>query len=232
LSLFSRVMRRIGETLRRDFVAGLLVIVPAGFTILAVIWIVDQLDRLVLPRIWSALGLETSQPPLVGVLATLFLILALGSLTRSFAGRSALRLWEGIVDRIPIARSLYTVLKQFMEAVFVAGSAHNSFSKVVLIEYPRQGILSYAFVTGRLDPPPNGGADPLVTVFVPSTPNPTTGYFLMLPEADTIETGLTVEDAFRLIISAGISQPPPALAARSAARPAAAQPAVPEGSGP
>jgi hypothetical protein len=114
------------ETLRRDFVAGLLVFVPVGFTILGVLWILRQLDNLVLPQVFRALGLEGRQPPLVGVIATLALILLFGALTRSFVGRTFIRLWERTVKRIPIARSLYTVLKQFMEAVFgTKGSTGN-----------------------------------------------------------------------------------------------------------
>jgi uncharacterized membrane protein len=193
------------ETLRRDFVAGLLVFVPVGFTILGVLWILRQLDNLVLPQVFRALGLEGRQPPLVGVIATLALILLFGALTRSFVGRTFIRLWERTVKRIPIARSLYTVLKQFMEAVFGTKGSTGNFRRVVLIEYPRRGIYSYAFVTGRVTSPNAGLPDGLLQVFVPSTPNPTTGYFLLVPEADTIETGLGVEEAFRLIISAGIA---------------------------
>jgi uncharacterized membrane protein len=202
------------ETLRRDFVAGLLVFVPVGFTILGVLWILRQLDNLVLPQVFRALGLEGRQPPLVGVIATLALILLFGALTRSFVGRTFIRLWERTVKRIPIARSLYTVLKQFMEAVFGTKGSTGNFRRVVLIEYPRRGIYSYAFVTGRVTSPNDGLPDGLLQVFVPSTPNPTTGYFLLVPttgyfllvpEADTIETGLGVEEAFRLIISAGIA---------------------------
>jgi uncharacterized membrane protein len=193
------------ETLRRDFVAGLLVFVPVGFTILGVLWILRQLDNLVLPQVFRALGLEGRQPPLVGVIATLALILLFGALTRSFVGRTFIRLWERTVKRIPIARSLYTVLKQFMEAVFGTKGSTGNFRRVVLIEYPRRGIYSYAFVTGRVTSPNDGLPDGLLQVFVPSTPNPTTGYFLLVPEQDTIETGLGVEEAFRLIISAGIA---------------------------
>jgi uncharacterized membrane protein len=205
IGVLRRFWRALVETLRRDFVAGLLVFVPVGFTILGVLWIVRQLDNLVLPQIFRFLGLEGRQPPLVGLVVTFMVILLAGALTRSFIGRTALTFWEGVVDRIPIARSLYTVLKQFMEAVFGTGSGQPQFNRVVLIEYPRKGIHSYAFVTGRVSQPPEELSGPLVKVFVPSTPNPTTGYFLIVPEADTIETGLGVEEAFKLIISAGIA---------------------------
>ena len=207
--MFRGFWRRVVERLRRDFMAGILVIVPVGFTILGIYWIVQQLDNLVLPKVFAFVGLEPDeQPPFVGTLFTVALILAGGALTRSFIGRSALRFWERAVDRIPVARSLYAVLKQFMQAVF--GPDDPSFSSVVLIEYPRRGVWSYAFLTGEVERRQLRGAESelpegLLKVFLPSTPNPTTGYFLMLPEKDVKLTELSVEEAFKLIISAGIA---------------------------
>ena len=197
------------ERLRRDFLAGLLVVVPIGFTLLGVYWIIQQLDNLVLPKVFEFVGLSPDQrPPFVGFFFTIGMILLGGALTRSFIGRGALRLWERAVDRIPIARSLYSVLKQFMEAVI---GDDDRFTSVVLIEYPRRDVWSYAFLTGELDgtkvPGLSGGDMPprLLKVFIPSTPNPTTGYFLLLPEEDVKLTDLSVEEAFKLIVSAGIA---------------------------
>jgi uncharacterized membrane protein len=195
---------RVGATLRRDFLAGLLVFIPVGFTILGVLWIVEQLDQLVLPKVFAFLGFE-GQIPFLGVITTLAAILLAGALTRSFVGRAVLRFWERSVDRIPVARSLYSILKQSMEAFIGAGSGRHSYRRVVLIEYPRKGIFTYAFVTSRVERSIAGLPDDMVKVFVPSTPNPTTGYLLLLPEADVVNTALTVEEAFKLIISAGIT---------------------------
>lgn len=200
----NRIWRRIVDTLRRDFVAGLLVIVPVGFTILAVLWGYEQLDSLILPRVFAFLGMETRQPPFVGVIATVSLILLAGALTRSFLGRGFISGWESLIDRVPIARSVYSVLKQFMEAVFSTNS-RDGFRRVVLLEYPRRGLWCYAFTTGRVYEPIPGLPDELTKVFIPSTPNPTTGYFLLIPESELVDTGLSVEDAFRVIISAGIA---------------------------
>ena len=210
------IWSRIVATLRRDFVAGLLVIIPVGFTILAVIWGFDQLDKLILPRLFSFFGFEDAQPPFVGVIATISLILLSGAMARSFLGRGFIRFWESLVDRIPIARSVYSVLKQFMEAVFGANS-REGFRRVVLIEYPRKGIWCYAFTTGRVTQPIPGLPGELTKLFIPSTPNPTTGYYLLVPEVDVVDTGLSVEDAFRLIISAGIASPDGELHAGAAA---------------
>jgi uncharacterized membrane protein len=184
-------------------VAGLLVFVPAGFTILALLWTVEQLDNLVLPRIFRLVGMEAKQPPIVGALVTLAVILALGATTRSVIGRTFVHFWERVVERIPVARSLYSVIKQFMEAVL--GQSEKNFKRVVLVEYPRQGLWAYGFVTGRSALLVEGMPADLLKVFVPSTPNPTTGYYVLVPEADVIDTRLSVEQAFRLIVSAGIS---------------------------
>ncbi len=207
--MFRGLGRRLAERLRRDFLAGLLVVVPIGFTLLGVYWIIQQLDNLVLPKVFEFVGLSPDQrPPFVGFFFTIGMILLGGALTRSFIGRGALRLWERAVDRIPIARSLYSVLKQFMEAVI---GDDDRFTSVVLIEYPRRDVWSYAFLTGELDgtkvPGLSGGDMPprLLKVFIPSTPNPTTGYFLLLPEEDVQLTDLSVEEAFKLIVSAGIA---------------------------
>ncbi len=225
--MLRRMWRRIVETLRRDFVAGLLVFVPIGFTILGVFWIINQLDNLVLPKVFAALGMESRQPPFVGAAVTLCVILLVGSLTRSFVGRSFLRLWESLVDRIPIARSLYTVLKQFMGAVLDSSASQRNFRRVVLIEYPRRGIYCYAFVTGHVEGSGEGAREGLLKIFVPSTPNPTTGYFLLVPESEVEDTGLSVEEAFKLIISAGIAQTDgDQLPAARPASPPAAAPAV------
>ncbi len=202
--MWGRFWRRVVDALRRDFVAGLLVFVPVGFTVLGVLWIIERLDRLVLPQIFRALRLDVAQPRFLGAVVTLAVILLAGALTRSFIGRGVLGLWETLVDRIPIARSLYAVLKQFMEAI-VGDSTNQSFDRVVLIEYPRPGIYTYAFVTGTIRKTGEGLPDNLLKVFVSSTPNPTTGYFLLIPEEQTMETGLSVEEAFKLIISAGIA---------------------------
>ncbi len=209
--MFRGLGRRLIERLRRDFLAGLLVVVPIGFTLLGVYWIIQQLDNLVLPKVFEFVGLSPDQrPPFVGFFFTIGMILLGGALTRSFIGRGALRLWERAVDRIPIARSLYSVLKQFMEVII--GDGDDRFNSVVLIEYPRRDVWSYAFLTGELDgakvPGLSGGDMPprLLKVFIPSTPNPTTGYFLLLPEEDVKLTDLSVEEAFKLIVSAGIAE--------------------------
>jgi len=194
------------EALRRDFTAGVLVFVPIVCTVIGAFWIIERLDNLVLPKLFAALGMPQEQPPFLGVIVTLLAIIIVGFLTRSFIGRAAISLWESMIDRVPVARSLYSVLKQFMQAV-VGDGEMGSFSRVVLLEYPRRGIWCYGFVTGTLKRDIPGLPKNLVKVFIPSTPNPTTGYYLLVPTEDVRESGLSVDDAFRVIVSAGIAQP-------------------------
>lgn len=197
---------RVIETLRRDFTAGVLVFVPIVSTVIGALWVIERLDNLVLPKLFVFLGLAQEQPPFLGVIVTLLVLILVGALTRSFIGRAALGFWESSIDRIPIARSMYSVLKQFMQAIF-GESEYGSFTRVVLLEYPRRDLWCYGFVTGEHKRPVPGLPHGLTKVFIPSTPNPTTGYYLLVPPGDLIESGLSVEDAFRIIVSAGIAQP-------------------------
>jgi uncharacterized membrane protein len=199
------IPRQIADTLRRDFVAGLLAFVPIVTTIIGVLWVLSQLDNLVLPKVYRFFGMEAQQPRFVGIVVTLGVIILAGAATRSLLGRSLLRVWENLIARVPVARSLYLVLKQFMEAVF-SQEGHPGLRRVVLVEYPRRGLWSYGFVTGRMD----GGSESeseteLLKIFIPKTPNPTTGYYVLVPREDVRESRISVEEALRAIISAGIA---------------------------
>jgi uncharacterized membrane protein len=196
----------IGETIRRDFVAGLLVLVPIVATVAATLWIIERIDELILPKVFAFFGMADQQPPFLGILTTFLVILLAGALTRSFIGRGALVLWERAIDRVPVARSLYAMLKQFMHAIFKEGD-YGSFKRVVLVEYPRRGIWSYAFVVGYVQVDMPGVPAGTVKVFLPKTPNPTTGYYVLVSPDEVRESGLSVEEAFRLVVSAGIAAP-------------------------
>ena len=196
--------RRVGETVRDDFVAGLLSIVPVVATTVGILWAMAQLDNLILPKVYRLFGMEGDQPAFVGTVVTFAVIILTGALTRSVIGRWLLASWEHLIGRIPVARALYSVLKQFMQAV-LGQDKESIFQRVVLVEYPRRGVWRYALVTGRIVGEIPGTAPGLTRCFVPSTPNATTGFFVLIPEADIIETGLTVEEAFKGIVSAGIA---------------------------
>jgi len=204
--LIRRAVSGIRETLRRYFVAGLLAFAPLGVTLWAIFWLVQRLDNLVLPRV-----LDLLLPGLFG----LRLVHAL----------------EGLLGRVPVARSIYNAVKQLLEAIF-SSSTKQSFRRVVLIEYPRKGLYAIAFTTG----PARGivqsaTPDVMINCFVPTTPNPTSGFYLLVPEAEIIEVSLTVEEAFKLVMSAGLVSPESAAerAAREAAERGGPPAAVPAG---
>lgn len=211
---------RVREALGRYFVTGVLAFAPIGITIWAIAWIIQRLDNLLLPRVLALAGLENAPTlPLVGAVFTLVVILLFGVIARHFFGWEAVRLGERLLNRVPIARSIYAAVKQLLDAIFLS-SAPTSFRRVVMIEYPRKGLYAIAFTTGaargvvQAKTPRN-----MVNCFVPTTPNPTSGFYLLVPEDELIDVDFSVEDAFKLIMSAGLVAP-------GDARPAAERPAA------
>lgn len=205
-----RWMTRFRAALRRYFVAGILAFAPLAITIWSIAWIIERLDNLLLPRILALVlpGLEEPpRLPLVGALFTLFVILLLGVIARHLFGGEFVRAWERLFARVPVARNIYAGVKQLFEAIF-RSDERSRFNRVVLIEYPRKGIYAIAFTTG----PARGAVakiagKSMINCFLPTTPNPTSGYYLLLPEADLIDIDLNVEEAFKLVMSAGLVTP-------------------------
>ncbi len=205
-----RVLANVREALRSYFVAGILAFAPLGITLWAVAWIIQRLDNLLLPHIlsWLLPGLEEPpRLPFVGALFTLLVILVLGVIARHLFGSEFIRAWERLLGRVPVARSIYGGVKQLAEAIFK--SDHQSrFRRVVMIEYPRKGLYALAFTTG----PARGivqeiTQNRMINCFLPTTPNPTSGYYLLVPEEDVMEVDLSVEEAFKLVMSAGLVSP-------------------------
>jgi len=212
-SLPSRVWNATWTAIRRYFVAGLVAFAPIGITFWAIAWIVERLDNLLLPQVvgWFFPGLEEpiELPPLVGALFTFMVILLAGVIVRHFFGAELVRGWERLLSRVPVARSIYAGVKQLFEAIVAGSDRTSSFNTVVLVQYPREGIWALAFTTGN-----TGGAlqeafpeKQMVNCFVPTTPNPTSGFYLLLPEDEIREVDLSVEDAFKVIMSAGLVMP-------------------------
>jgi uncharacterized membrane protein len=200
--------KRLGEALRRYLVAGVLAFAPLGITIWAVAWIIQRLDNLLLPSVLAMFGLETpTRVPLVGAVFTLVVILLMGVVARHLFGGELVRAWENLLSRVPVARNIYAGVKQLFEAIF-RQTDQSQFNRVVLVEYPRRGIYAIAFTTG----PSHGrlaviGGKQMINCFLPTTPNPTSGYYLLVPEEDLQEVNLSVEDAFKLVMSAGLVSP-------------------------
>lgn len=204
---------RFVQSLKNDLIAGLLVIIPLATTIWLTFslatWSIDLLTRI--PKQLNPLmGMNPFLVNLinlfVGFTVPLGGILLVGLMARNFVGQWLLTTGEQIVQAIPLAGSVYKTLKQILETVLKDSS--NKFSRVVLLEYPRRGIWAVGFVTGT------AGAElghnmnqSMLSVFVPTTPNPTTGWYAIVPEIDVVNLSISVEDAFKLVVSGGIVAP-------------------------
>ncbi|MGF1474483.1 MAG: DUF502 domain-containing protein [Geminicoccaceae bacterium] len=195
--------------LRNYFLAGVIVVAPVSITIFLVWQVIQVVDRTVERFLPAAYNPETYLPfslPGLGILVMLGLITLVGMLTAGFVGRAIMRFGESIVDRMPVVRSLYSTLKQIFETVFAQSS--RSFREVVLVEYPRRGIWAIAFLTGdSTGEIQRRTRRPMVNVFLPTTPNPTSGFLLFVPRDEVVHLDMTVEEGIKMVISSGIVTP-------------------------
>jgi len=196
---------------RRYFISGLLVWVPIWVTILVIKFLVDILNDslLLLPREYQPDALLGFHFPGMGVLITLLIILLTGTIAANFLGKRLVAIWDGIMSRIPLVRSVYSGVKQVLNTIFTPGG--QSFHKVLLVQYPRVGSWTIAFQTSdvikKIEDALDGQA--MVTLYVPTTPNPTSGFLLMMPRDEVIELDISVEQALKLVISLGVMKPVP-----------------------
>jgi len=194
--------------IRRYIVAGLLVWLPVGATILVFTLLLDLMDRLLvlIPPPYRPEALLGFRIPGLGAILALVVLVVTGFLVANLLGRRLVTSYESLLGRIPLVRTVYGAVKHFAEMVFSDSS--TSFNRVLLIEYPRQGLYSLCFQTS--DNPPevqNRTGDTIVTVFLPTTPNPTSGFMLFVPSKDATELEMSVEDALKMIISLGVVVP-------------------------
>ncbi len=204
---------RLQQDLKNDLIAGLLVVIPLATTI----WLSTVVSRFVLAVLTSIpkqLNPFITLNPLLqdlinlalGLTVPLLAILLIGLMARNIVGRWLLEFGEGTLTRIPFAGSVYKTLKQLLETFLRDNSTR--FRRVVLVEYPREGLFSVGFVTGLVGPSLQPDLnEPLLSVFIPTAPNPTTGWYTLVPESSVKDLNITVEEAFRTIISAGIVNP-------------------------
>ena len=192
--------------LRRYFIAGLLVWLPILVTFFVIKFIVDLLDKTVklLPYQYQPDQLLGFHIPGLGLVFTLIILMITGLLTSHFIGHKLMHFWERLLSRIPLIRSIHSAVKQVTQAIFNPSS--QSFRKVLLIQYPRPGIWSVGFLTSDTINI-NALNEPVVTAFIPTTPNPTSGFLTVIPKKDTIELDISVEQALRLVISLGVVLP-------------------------
>ncbi|MBF2064914.1 MAG: DUF502 domain-containing protein [Calothrix sp. C42_A2020_038] len=209
------LIERIKQDLKNDLIAGLLVVIPLATTIWLTItianWVIDFLTQVpkqlnpfdgLHPILVNLLNI------LVGLAVPLFSILVIGLMARNIAGRWLLDVGERIVQAIPLAGQVYKTLKQLLETLLK--DSNGKFRRVVLLEYPRHGVWSVGFVTGAISSEIQAKMSrPMLSVFVPTTPNPTTGWYVVVPEDETVNLSISIEDAFKIIVSGGIVAPTP-----------------------
>ena len=196
-------------SLRRYLVAGVLVWLPILATLWVITFIVGLMDSILLwlPEQYRPQQLVGFPLPGVGIVVALVVLLFTGLLVTNLIGRRLVQYWDGIIRRIPLVRSIHGGVKSFAESVF---STSNSFRKVVMIQYPRTGVWSIGFITaedvGELT---DKTGVRHACVYIPTTPNPTSGFIVMVPATEVVELAMTVDSAMKMIITCGVVMPPP-----------------------
>ena len=193
---------------RKWLLAGLLVLVPLGITVWLLNWFIATLDQTLnfLPTSWHPDKLIGFRIPGFGVLLALAIVLVIGAVTSNFFGRKLVSWWDQLLNRIPIVRSIYSSVKQVSDTLFSENG--NAFRKALLVQWPREGVWTIGFQTGT----PGGDVNnhlsgDYLSVYVPTTPNPTGGYFVMLKRQDCIELKMSVDEALTYVISMGVVVP-------------------------
>ncbi len=222
----------IGARLRGYFLTGLIVVGPVAITIYVAWWFINLVDGWVKPLIPQSYLPETYLPysiPGVGLIVGILALMLIGALTANLFGRTIVSYGEMMLDRMPVVRGVYRLLKQIFTTVF--SKTGTSFKRVGLIEFPRRGLYAVVFISG--EPPTDvrekmGLGEELVTVFMPNAPNPTTGFVMFMPAKDIILLDMAVEDGAKLVISLGLVGPPEDPLKKLAAEARAKKKPVPE----
>ena len=194
--------------MKKYFITGLLVLVPLFITIWVLATLIHTMDQslLLLPTSWRPKSLVGFEVPGIGALLTLGIIFVTGLVATNIFGQQLIVLWESFLARVPFVKTIYSSVKQVSDTLF--SDSGNAFRKAVLVQYPRHGSWIIAFVTGA----PGGDVvnhlhGDYISIYVPTTPNPTSGFFLMMPKADVIELEMSVDEALKYIISMGTVVP-------------------------
>ena len=196
------------STLRKYLIAGLLVWIPLAVTIFIIKFVIDLMDMsiLFLPDRFQPENLWGITIPGAGLILALVIVIITGALAANLIGRQLVDLWEKILGRIPLVRNIYNAIKQITTTLLA--SDNKSFRKAVLIEFPKEGLWSIGFLTNpSIDLDIKSLNNEMVGVFVSTTPNPTTGFFVIIPSSQIIELDISVEEAFKMIMSVGVVVP-------------------------
>lgn len=194
--------------LRKYFIAGLLVWLPLAATVFVIKLLIDLLDKAILlfPLEWQPETIFGFSIPGFGIVIGVSILILTGAFATNFFGKKLVGFWEAILGQIPVVRTIYSSIKQVLETLFK--SNNDSFRRVVLIEYPRKGAWSLGFQTNEaLAAAKQASNKNLVSIFVPTTPNPTSGFIIMLPSEDITQLDISVENGFKFIISMGVIVP-------------------------
>ena len=202
------------KPMRKYFITGLLILVPLAITVWVLNLVIGTLDQslLLVPARFRPQSLFGFDIPGLGTILTILIVFLTGLLTNNLVGNYVVKLWERLLQRIPIVNSLYSSVKQVSDTLF--SSSGNAFRKAVLVPYPHQNSWTIAFLTGV----PGGDAanhlvGDYVSVYVPTTPNPTSGFFLMMKRSDVVELDMSVDAALKYIVSMGVVAPADVVAA-------------------
>lgn len=203
---------RFGTQLRNSFLTGLIIVGPIGITVYMVWTFIDFIDSWITPyllKLFPNIPIPVESIPGIGLVVSIFGIMVIGAFTANLFGRTFVSYGERVLDRMPVVRNLYRALKQIFETVL--SQSGNSFQNVGMIEYPRPGLYAIVFIStethGEVAERCADGKK-FMSVFLPTTPNPTSGYLLFLPEEDIIILDMSVEEGAKLVISAGLVVPP------------------------
>ena len=194
--------------MKATFVTGLLIWVPLAITLWVIDLLIGTMDRTLdlLPLAWQPKVWLGTEVPGLGVVLTALVILVTGLLARNIIGQRLVRGWEALLSRIPIVRSIYSSVKQVSDTILSPNG--NAFRKAMLVQYPRAGVWTIAFQTGSPSPEVRSHVPvDMVSVYVPTTPNPTSGFFLMMPRDQVVELKMTVDEALKYVVSMGVVAP-------------------------
>lgn len=194
--------------MRKYFVTGLLILVPLAITLWVLGLVIGTMDQslFLLPERWRPQALFGFNIPGIGTILTLLVIFLTGVAAHNYFGKKLVHIWELLLARIPVVNSIYSSVKQVSDTLF--SSSGNAFRKALLVQYPRHGAWTIAFLTGT----PGGDVRNhlpagYISIYVPTTPNPTSGFFLMVPESEVIELDMSVDEALKYIVSMGVVAP-------------------------
>ena len=204
-------MKKIKDFLKHNFLAGFLVLVPIGATFTILRWIIDTSDNIwhLIPKVAQPSTYVGFEIPGLGLLLAFLIIVFIGVIGRIYFIKIFIGVGEDVIKRIPAISGFYSSIKQLMDTVFAASGSGQANRKVVMVEFPRKDVWSIGFLTSTAQGETQEKTKEVtVNVFVPTTPNPTSGFLIIVPQKDVVPMEMTVEDAFKLIMSGGIVTPP------------------------